>query len=62
MERISKSNVALEDQLDRTFVKSPVDGTIKQIFVNTIGGAIKPGMDIAEVVPSHAKLVAEAIR
>lgn len=59
IDRISKSNIALEDKVKRTLIKSPVDGAVKQIFVNTIGGVIKPGMDIMEIVPSQDKLVAE---
>jgi adhesin transport system membrane fusion protein len=60
MSRISKTNVAKEDKVQRTLVRSPVDGTIKQLLVNTVGGVVKPGMDIIEIVPSHDKLLVEA--
>jgi len=60
MYRIKQANVAREDKVKRTFVRSPVDGTIKQLLVNTIGGVVKPGMDIVEIVPSEDKLVVEA--
>ena len=60
MYRIKQGNVAREDKVKRTFVRSPVDGTIKQLLVNTIGGVVKPGMDIVEIVPSEDKLVVEA--
>jgi len=60
MSRISKTNVAKEDKVQRTLVRSPVNGTIKQLLVNTVGGVVKPGMDIIEIVPSHDKLLVEA--
>jgi adhesin transport system membrane fusion protein len=47
----SASNVAAEDRLARTSVRSPVTGIVKQIKVNTLGGVLQPGMEIMEVVP-----------
>lgn len=48
------------DRRDRTEVKSPVRGTVKTIFVKTIGGVIQPGQDIVEVVPIEDTLLVEA--
>ena len=45
------SNLAAEDRLARTSVRSPVTGIVKQIKVNTLGGVLQPGMEIMEVVP-----------
>jgi adhesin transport system membrane fusion protein len=58
--RIGQSQSAIEDQVDRTAVRAPVSGTVKQIFTNTIGGIVKPGMDIVEIVPADDKLLIEA--
>jgi adhesin transport system membrane fusion protein len=41
-------------------VRSPVDGTVKQLFINTVGGVAKPGMDIIEIVPNDDRLLIEA--
>jgi len=60
MSRIESSNIAREDKVKRTFVRSPVNGTIKQILINTIGGVVKPGMDIIEIVPTQDNLIVEA--
>ena len=49
-----------EDELGRREVKSPVDGTVKQLFVTTVGGVVGAGMSIAEIVPSEEKLEIEA--
>ncbi len=51
---------ARRDQFDRTVVRAPVRGTIKNIRVNTIGGVIQPGQDIMEIVPLEDRLLVEA--
>jgi adhesin transport system membrane fusion protein len=49
-----------EDRVNRTLVTSPVKGTVKQILVTTVGGVIKPGMDLVEIVPLEGNLLIEA--
>jgi adhesin transport system membrane fusion protein len=44
----------------RTDVRSPVRGTVKQLLVNTIGGVIRPGQDLVEIVPIEDTLLIEA--
>lgn len=58
--RLLESIESLEDKLTRTSVRSPVKGTVKQTLVNTIGGVIKPGMDLIEIVPFDDALLVEA--
>lgn len=58
-EQLIKSKEALQDRVDRTDIKSPVNGTVKQMFVNTIGGVVQPGSDIVEIVPEDDSLVLE---
>jgi adhesin transport system membrane fusion protein len=60
LEGLSASSVALEDRLKRTAVRSPVNGTVNQILVNTVGGVIQPGMDLIEIVPLEDSLLVEA--
>ncbi len=57
--QLEKSKTALADRVTRTEIRSPVSGTIKQLFVNTIGGVIQPGSDIIEIVPENDTLVLE---
>jgi adhesin transport system membrane fusion protein len=52
--------VSEEDKLDKTILHSPVDGIVKQINVNTVGGVIKSGMDLIEIVPQSDILLIEA--
>ena len=54
--RLKTQQVALSDQVDRTMVKSPVDGIVQTLFVNTVGGVIKPGADLIEIVPTDKRL------
>jgi adhesin transport system membrane fusion protein len=49
-----------EDQVTRTAIRSPVKGTVKQINLNTIGGVVKPGESILEIVPLDDTLLIEA--
>jgi len=58
--RIGQTNTALNDRVKRTLVRSPVDGTVKQLLINTIGGVVQPGMDIVEIVPAQDTLLIEA--
>jgi adhesin transport system membrane fusion protein len=48
------------DRVERTDVRSPVRGTIKQLFVNTVGGVIQPGEDLVAIVPLEDTLLVEA--
>jgi len=57
---LEESKSAIEDKVKRTLVLSPVNGIIKTIYVNTIGGAIKPAMDLMEIVPNEDSLLIEA--
>ena len=59
LERLSKQQVSFSDQVDRSIVKSPVDGIVQKLYVNTIGGVIKPGADLVEIVPTGEKLYLE---
>ena len=57
--QISQSSGALEDRVDRTQVRSPVNGTVKQIMLNTLGGVVQPGMDLISIVPLEDSLLVE---
>lgn len=58
--RLSEASGALEDRVKRTTISSPVNGTIKQLFVKTLGGVIGPGVDVVAIVPTEDKLRVEA--
>ena len=51
---------AFADKLNRTQVKAPLKGVVNRVMVNTVGGVIKPGEPIVEIVPFDDTLVVEA--
>jgi membrane fusion protein, adhesin transport system len=52
-------NTALSDRVTQTEIRSPVSGTVKQLYYNTIGGVVMPGREIVEVVPLDDTLLME---
>ena len=57
---VTESLVSLRDRMLRTKITSPVRGIIKNIHISTIGGVVKPGMPIMEIVPLEDTLLIEA--
>jgi adhesin transport system membrane fusion protein len=57
---LAESLAADADRVERTDVRSPVRGTIKQLLVRTVGGVVQPGQDLVEVVPLEDTLLVEA--
>ena len=55
-ERIKTS----DDKIRRTTVTSPIRGIVNTIYVSTVGGVIKPGDKLVEIVPLDDKLIVEA--
>lgn len=51
---------ALQDRVTRTEVKAPISGTVNRVLVATVGGVVKPGEPLVEIVPSDDTLVVEA--
>ncbi len=54
--RVKESYIALQDEAKRTIVRSPIKGIIQKLYVHTIGGVIKPGEDLVEIVPTDDNL------
>jgi len=60
LDQLRETNVSLKDKVSRTQVRSAVKGIVKQIQLNTVGGVIKPGMNLMEIVPIEDSLLVEA--
>jgi adhesin transport system membrane fusion protein len=56
---LRESLTAGEDRVTRTDIRAPMRGTIKRINHNTIGGVIRPGDTILELVPLDDTLLIE---
>lgn len=48
------------DRVTRTDVRSPVKGIVKHILINTLGGVVRAGESIMEIVPIDDTLLIEA--
>jgi len=60
LKSVRETLFAGRDRVTRTEVRSPVHGTIKEIKHTTVGGVIRPGEDILEIVPLDDRLLIEA--
>ncbi|WP_051786478.1 HlyD family type I secretion periplasmic adaptor subunit [Endozoicomonas numazuensis] len=59
MNGLTATGTALTDRVDRTRVRSPVNGIVKSIMVNTEGGVVQPGMAMLDIVPIEDSLKVE---
>ncbi len=57
---LHESLSASSDRVTRTELRSPVHGTVKKIYINTVGGVVRPGESIMEIVPLDDTLLIEA--
>lgn len=49
-----------EDQLDRTVLVAPMRGVVNRLSISTIGGVVRPGEEIAQIIPLDEELLVEA--
>lgn len=59
LERVNAQINNLKDKVIRTDVYSPTNGIVQKLFFNTIGGVIKPGENLFEIVPTDDNLLIE---
>lgn len=57
---LSEGSVGLQDRVKQSVIRSPLNGYVKRLYVNTVGGVIGAAKDIVEVVPSEDNLSIEA--
>lgn len=51
---------ASQDQLNRTILRSPMHGVVNNLAVTTIGGVVRPGEEILQIIPLDEELFVEA--
>lgn len=61
MEELKARIPALESRVDRTSVRSPVDGVVNRINYTTSGAYISTGEILLEIVPTGSDLIVEAL-
>lgn len=57
--KFSQSLKALEDRKTRTEVVAPISGIVKNVYLTTIGGVVKSGEPLIELVPAEASIAIE---
>lgn len=56
LSQLSESLTAIGDRVDRSELRSPVDGVVNKISLKTIGGVVEPAMRLVEIVPVDEEL------
>ncbi len=57
---VKQSLTGAEDRVNRTEVRSPVDGIVNKLLVNTIGGVVRASEPMIEITPIEDSLFVEA--
>ncbi len=57
---LSQRQRKFTDSLIRTTLRSPVEGIVKTLYVTTIGGVVKAGDNVVDIVPGEDRLVVES--
>jgi len=60
MDELSQRVRKVEDNLDRTTLRAPVAGIIKTLYVVSVGGVVRAGTTVADIVPADDRLIIEA--
>ncbi len=60
IEILKQSEVVALDRLNRTLIRSPVNGIVQRVLTSTISSVISPGEDLIEIVPIDDALLIEA--
>lgn len=56
---LREEQVGLADRVKLADIRSPVNGTVKTMLINTVGGVAQPGQDLVEIVPTDDTLLLE---
>lgn len=60
MATLQQSQTSLEDVVSQAELRSPINGTVQRLLINTVGGVITPGSAVVELIPQDDQLIVEA--
>ncbi|ANB26348.1 secretion protein HylD [Alteromonas stellipolaris] len=60
MATLQQSQTTLEDVVSQAELRSPINGTVQRLLINTVGGVITPGSAVIELIPQDDQLIVEA--
>lgn len=58
--KLEENITTMRDREVRSDLRSPVSGVVNKLLVNTVGGIVAPGQEVAEIVPDSEALVVSA--
>ncbi len=60
LSQLNENLAAIGDRVDRSELRSPVDGIVNKIMLKTLGGVVEPAMKLVEIVPvgDNLKIIA----
>ncbi len=57
---VEQELIVLQDQVERSNVRAPVDGKVLALNIHTLGAVIEPGEKILDIVPENQPLIVHA--
>lgn len=57
---LNETSSGLQDRVRLAEIRSPVDGVVQRLTINTLGGVVQPGQEVVEIIPTDDTLVVEA--
>lgn len=57
---LDEASTGLQDRIRLSEVRSPVNGVVQTLHINTLGGVARQGQDVVDIIPSEDRLVVEA--
>ncbi|WP_422464024.1 HlyD family type I secretion periplasmic adaptor subunit, partial [Endozoicomonas sp. ALB115] len=60
LDTLEQERIKAEELHDQQQITSPIDGTVQQLQVHTIGGVVQPAQALMQIVPAEAKMEVEA--
>jgi hemolysin D len=61
VEELSQDLVKAEQKTGEQILRSPIDGTVQQLALHTVGGVVTAAQQLMVIVPSDSRLEAEAM-
>lgn len=61
VDEFSQDLVKAERKMDEQVLRSPIDGTVQQLAVHTVGGVVTPAQQLMMIVPTGSRLEVEAM-
>lgn len=57
---LDESSAGLQDRVRLAEIRSPVDGVVQRLGINTIGGVAQQGQEVVDIIPTDDTLMVEA--